>query len=148
MRIRKKFQVIPTNAKLENGYSTSDKNGYTCDYINSLNEYSTEEVRIGTYLGKPLYRKVISNISIQGVTSGGYANVSTGLSNVVIRKVNAVENYTAGSVFYQRIVPVNNAIEAIVFTGNGSYVRLYPSDGSISLGSTTDLTIEYTKTTD
>lgn len=35
MRIRKKYQVIPTNAKLENGHSTSDKNGYTCEYINN-----------------------------------------------------------------------------------------------------------------
>ena len=36
MRIRKKYQVIPTNAKLENGHSTSDKNGYTCEYVNQI----------------------------------------------------------------------------------------------------------------
>ena len=35
MRIRKKYQVIPTNAKLENGDSTSNKNGYTANYINN-----------------------------------------------------------------------------------------------------------------
>ena len=34
MRIRKQYQVIPTNAKLENGDSTSATNGYTADYIN------------------------------------------------------------------------------------------------------------------
>ena len=34
MRIRKKYQVIPTNAKLENGHSTSATNGYTAEYIN------------------------------------------------------------------------------------------------------------------
>ena len=38
MRIRKKYQVIPTNAKLENEYSTSSKNGYNCEYINGLIE--------------------------------------------------------------------------------------------------------------
>lgn len=35
MRIRKKYQVIPTNAKLESGHSTSDKNGYVAEYINN-----------------------------------------------------------------------------------------------------------------
>lgn len=35
MRIRKQYQVIPTNAKLENGDSTSATNGYTADYINN-----------------------------------------------------------------------------------------------------------------
>lgn len=34
MRIRKQYQVIPTNAKLENGDSTSATNGYTAEYIN------------------------------------------------------------------------------------------------------------------
>ena len=35
MRIRKQYQVIPTNAKLENGDSTSATNGYTANYINN-----------------------------------------------------------------------------------------------------------------
>lgn len=34
MRIRKQYQVIPTNAKLENGDSTSATNGYVAEYIN------------------------------------------------------------------------------------------------------------------
>lgn len=33
-KIEKQYQVIPTNAKLENGDSTSATNGYTADYIN------------------------------------------------------------------------------------------------------------------
>ena len=35
MRIRKEYQVIPTNALLENGDSTSATNGYTAEYINN-----------------------------------------------------------------------------------------------------------------
>ena len=34
MRIRKQYQVIPTNALLENGHSTSATNGYVAEYIN------------------------------------------------------------------------------------------------------------------
>lgn len=33
-KIEKQYQVIPTNAKLENGDSTSATNGYTAEYIN------------------------------------------------------------------------------------------------------------------
>lgn len=47
----------------EIGYNTNNFNettidGYSCDYINKLHTYSSEEIRIGTYMGKPLYRKV------------------------------------------------------------------------------------------
>ena len=39
MRIRKQYQTIPTNAKLENAHSTSNKNGYVCEYINNEIEW-------------------------------------------------------------------------------------------------------------
>lgn len=46
--------------KTENVESTSTLNAYSCDYINKLNTYSTEETIIGTWIdGKPLYRKVL-----------------------------------------------------------------------------------------
>lgn len=50
---------IPDNAVLD-GYSTSQTDAYSCNYVNNLHTYSTTEKRIGTWIdGKPLYRKVI-----------------------------------------------------------------------------------------
>lgn len=59
MRIKKTSQYIEDGASLSNVYGESDENGYTQEYINNLHTYSTDEIRIGTWIdGKPLYRKV------------------------------------------------------------------------------------------
>lgn len=43
--------------------------GVTLDnYLNNLNEYSTDEIKIGTWMGKPLYRKVLSTVGLPGAT--------------------------------------------------------------------------------
>ena len=43
-----------------NEKSNSTKDSYSCNYINNLVDYSTNETRVGTWKdGKPLYRKVI-----------------------------------------------------------------------------------------
>lgn len=46
-------------AQVVNGYSTSSRDSYSCNYVNSINTYSTDEIRVGTWIdGKPIYRKV------------------------------------------------------------------------------------------
>ena len=58
MRIKKISQTTPIQAQVVDGYSTSANDSYSCNYVNGLNEYSTTEKRIGTWIdGKPLYRK-------------------------------------------------------------------------------------------
>lgn len=42
-----------------NEKTDSSKDTYSCDYINEINTYSTEEQVIGTWMGKPLYRKIL-----------------------------------------------------------------------------------------
>lgn len=62
MKIKKTFQgVIPEN-KILNAESTSQTDTYSCDYINEKAKeiYSTEEQVIGTWLGKPLYRRILT----------------------------------------------------------------------------------------
>ena len=59
MKIKKIYQgELPEN-KILNAQSTSQTDTYSCDYINNLNTYSTEEQVIGTWFGKPLYQKTI-----------------------------------------------------------------------------------------
>ena len=46
-------------AQVVNGYSTSSRDSYSCNYVNNINTYSNDEIRIGTWIdGKPIYRKV------------------------------------------------------------------------------------------
>ena len=59
MRIKKTSQYMQGGASLSNVYGTSDENGYTQEYINELETYSTTETICGTWLGKTLYRKVL-----------------------------------------------------------------------------------------
>lgn len=60
MKIKKMFQgTVPEN-KILNAYSDSQTDTYSCDYINKLNAYSTEEQVIGTWInGEPIYRLVV-----------------------------------------------------------------------------------------
>ena len=48
MRIKKTSQYIENGASISNVYGTSQSNGYSQDYINKINTYSTDEVRCGT----------------------------------------------------------------------------------------------------
>lgn len=64
MKIKKIAQSMGVVAKILNSYSTSKENTYSCEYINNLNTYSTEEQRIGTWTKEdgtqvPLYRKTL-----------------------------------------------------------------------------------------
>ena len=62
MRIKKVSQTTSTQAQVVDGYSTSTTDSYSCNYVNSMNTYSTDEIRIGTWIdGKPIYRKVINS---------------------------------------------------------------------------------------
>lgn len=84
MRIKKTSQTTTTSAQVVNTYSDSTEDTYSCDYINDRNTYSTSEVDTGkTWIdSKPIYRKVISNITTPSTTNswvsiGSVSNVDT-----------------------------------------------------------------------
>lgn len=59
--IIKATQTTPVQAQIVDGYSTSTTDGYSANYVNGLNTYSTTETKVGTWTdGKPIYRKVIT----------------------------------------------------------------------------------------
>lgn len=72
--------TIPPKSQILNSYSESKNNTYSCDYINKLNNYSEEEIRIGTWFGKPLYRKVIVK-EVNARTNATYTLESLGIVN-------------------------------------------------------------------
>ena len=84
MQIRKVFQgEIPEN-KIINGYTESNTDAYSCEYVNeklnTINSFSTEERVIGTWFdGRKLYSKDVTFISsIHSSESNQFAH---GISN-------------------------------------------------------------------
>lgn len=77
-------EVSASASEITNEYSESVGLGYSANYINNLHTYSTEETRCGTYMGKPLYRKIFTG----SLGTGGRDVVNTDLSNnYIITKI-------------------------------------------------------------
>lgn len=123
----------------ENEESTSTINTYSCDYINKLNTYSTEEQIIGTWIdGKPLYRKVTE---LEPVFEVGDNNYSTGIENAEVI-VNSTLHFKYNSKWYTAWDNLYNK----TYNNNGS-TYVVDSEGDLSLQAMYLIT-EYTKTTD
>ena len=137
-----------TQAQVVDEYSTSSRDSYSCNYVNSINTYSTDEIRVGTWIdGKPLYRKVltrtgigdldISSLSVDTLMidySHSYVFVSS-LNRYVSLAGTSVSNDSVGS--YQTSIYANST-KTTIRVEKGTNLT------------TTDVvvTIEYTKTTD
>ena len=78
MKIKKVSQTTSTQAQVVDGYSTSSRDSYSCNYINNKVKkiYSADEKVVGKFFGKPLYSKTIIN---HPLTSGEQVFVDTGL---------------------------------------------------------------------
>ena len=153
-KIKKTSQYINGGASLSNVYGTSQSNGYSQEYINGLGTYSTDEVRVGTWLGKPLYRRII-NITAPDVTTAG----------TVVQKFNDIANYTNIDTTTLRIkecyIKNNNRLFTLMYMNDSGYwIKAYPSvsnnipyvviaSNATNYNSNTGYAIiEYTKTTD
>lgn len=112
--IIKAFQSAGVVAQVSNTKSESIKDTYSCDYINGLNTYSTEERVIGTWIdGKPIYRKVFTFVSLENssdnvvgsindisslVAMNGWANIGGALNSLPHSDYRSVE-WNIGLVF-------------------------------------------------
>ena len=85
--IIKAKNTTPTMASIVNTKNNSTEDGYSCDYINKLVDYSTTEINTGkTWIdGKPIYRKVM-NITL-GTALNTLYEVATFNSNVLIIQI-------------------------------------------------------------
>lgn len=120
--------------------TSSDNDTYSCNYINGLNEYSTSEKRIGTWIdNKPLYRKVYK------ITSGISVDTEHKLdvSSLNIDRCIKLEGFTYDNYFKHIDLIFYNDDWSYMFLGGNNIVYKYHWD--------TDevyIIIEYTKTTD
>ena len=137
MRIKKTSQYIEGGASISNVYGTSTSNGYSQNYINGINTYSTSEIRAGTWIGKPLYRKIIS---VDSPTMP--LNVNHNVSNIGYLKLDAY--------FTQ-----DNITAPTFYSTSTDFFRVFRNDTVLSArcgsgNNPTNITfiMEYTKTTD
>lgn len=123
-----------------------------------LEIYSTDEVVIGTYCGKPRYRKVIQT-SISQMTSGASYQKSLDISTLGIEKPLKIDgvgkNYIVSPARWENLIQVyllDNSLSAsystnITFTATSIILTLGSAMQSRITGDL-EFTIEYTKATD
>lgn len=71
-QIKKVSETTPITGQVIDGYSESTTDAYSANYVEGLHTYSTSEIRIGTYMDKPLYRKVVEIGSLPNNTTQTY----------------------------------------------------------------------------
>lgn len=139
MKIKKTFQTTVPTGKVLNNRTESNVDTYSCDYINGIETYSTDEVRIGTWLGKPLYRKVLE------MTTPATANTWADTGVII-----------TGDFLGVGLGYVNAENEQYPMKGQSAVYFYHKKDNDKLLIQCTDyyksreikVTIEYTKTTD
>ena len=153
-QIKKIAPVTPANGNIENSYGTSQTDTYSQEYINNLNTYSTDEIRIGTWIdGKPLYRKVFSMQMPQVSTDGTFVT-----SQELITSLNA------DTIFFEKAFFIGNPYGEISInslpTSNpnnlsqGAFIDIYgqnleiKSNRTVWNSFTAYIILNYTKTTD
>lgn len=137
--------------EITNTYSTSQVLGYSANYVNTLNTYSTTEQRIGTWMtGKPIYRKCFE-VQTPSYSTAPYDYAWMDVTDLNISVVTDLK----------AIIFNNNAMFITPFAydvGNSAHISLYynRSTKKIQFASNTTtynslasrVIIEYTKTTD
>lgn len=143
MRIKKTSQTTPVQAEVVNTYSESESNAYSCNYVNNINNYSTSETFTGKHWvnGKPIYRKVLNNISI---IEGTAHTIETGITNIEnLTKLEGILKNTGNSQYVD--IPAYYS-PTIFISANYKYDenRIYYDSATFS--GTAIIILEYTKT--
>lgn len=137
-------------ATISNSYGTSQTIGYSQEYSNKNLTYSTTEIDTGKKWinGEPIYRKVITNISIPQATT---KIIDSTLTNSYIDTLVFLQgSYTVTSNSYKRIIPWVDRSDVtaqigVTVTVNGLQLNCGNNAG---VGTAGIVIVEYTKATD
>lgn len=112
--------------------------------INNSTNYPTSEMIVGTWNGKPLYRKLIEFGALPNNTS---KSVNTGLNPtaIKIRNMYGVANYANG-VNIPLPYPSGTASEVVKLSFSGGDIDITTNSDRSS--SSADIVLEYTKNSD
>lgn len=148
MRIKKIRQSLGAIGNVADSYTTDSNACYNAPYVNNLNTYSTDEIRIGTWInGKSLYRKVINFGTLPNNASKAYNIADLNIENLVnlsgIAKIGANDKYCFPLPF---LTPKGTLAEGISLYKNDTNIEIVA--GTDRSGYSAYIIIEYTKTTD
>lgn len=141
--IRKTSETRPLAGHIANDYDDSQNSAYATAYVNAMNTYFTDEVNTGKKWidDKPIYRKVLSGTT--PTTSGSLLYSSNSIENII---------HSYGWVQTQSTTTTKMPVNS--YSNNGEYNNIIlKSDGiyfngNYVLGTSYEIVIEYTKTTD
>lgn len=144
MRIKKVSQTAGLVGSVVNSQSESNKDTYSCDYINGINTYSTDEVNTGmTWIdGKTIYRKIVDAGSSSG---SGFSTVAHNIANIDTLCEYDAYMYDSSSIYK---LPWWNSFS------EGNFYKVYVDKTNIqkhcnnNWGFSSRVIIYYTKTTD
>lgn len=129
---------------VKDAYSTSTTYTYSCNYVNGLETYSTDETRVGTWIdGKPIYRKVLT-----GTLPTGSGENTFNFSGISIINFYGKIKATSGASFlintYYTPLPAYSISGWLDSNGN----LKIECGTNYRTTSEYNITIEYTKTND
>lgn len=144
--IIKAFQSAGTVANVSTTTTTSDTDTYSCNYINSMDKYSTNEIKTNKIWidGKPIYRKVL-NIGTVDFYSSTDNHFTHGIDDLdTMLNVTYSMYFPGDNCYYKqwdKIITIKSSSTRVSFTTSsmsGTYVRF----------TNVKIVLEYTKTTD
>lgn len=145
--IIKAFQSAGVVAQVSNTESTSTTDTYSCDYINKLNSYSTEEQVIGKWRdGKTLYKKTyvefdyIEGEQFDDITFETNTNIN--IKRSYGRMMLSDFNLTMPT------PDVGFGAISSVYQNTSGLIYMHRTHGAYGTLQSLEITIEYTKTTD
>lgn len=143
MRIKKVSQTAGLVGSVVNSQSESNKDTYSCDYINGINTYSTNEINTGkTWIDdKPIYRKVLTGTA---TTTNTTIDTSANVSSMNIIKIDGWI-YKSATIQQQIGTYASDGNSSGIYVDNNGLKLLLPS---ALVPCTYTAIIEYTKTTD
>lgn len=140
------FNTMQDN--IEDGIN--DASNTLTNYIDDKTSYSSTEQVIGTYLGKPLYRKVITR-TVNSNTNDGVSLSTLGINNTNIVIVNvglSTAHYqisTVGGGYAPIVYYVSNTDRAHVYINANKELQIQNQNNNQR---EYNIVLEYTKTTD
>lgn len=148
MRIKKTSQTTASGAQAVNTFSESTENTYSCYYSNKLNTYSTDEIRIGTWIDdKPIYKRTFTGNSGAARTNATVTIAENQPIDVLISAEGVYQNITVSSRSYQVFGSDTSALVYDKAGINANKVMFFINNSS-SASFDYYITLYYTKTTD
>lgn len=145
MKIRKVAQSVGVLGKILNLFSNSNKDTYSCDYLNNNDTYSTNEIKTNKRWinGKPIYRKVITGNMSEGTKAHGITDLDT-----FTYIGGFFHNPNSGKYFAIPSVRPQYPEYAVGVFADNVNLLLERAGSAQSATHTFAVTLEYTKTTD